>query len=139
MLHKIGFNDFNGVTLSDNELRYILWRSYENLSEPGRYRSILGEAADVAKQHELKVGNYAPVNGNVSQVADARESVKSERIRKLRDSKSVEITGNEIEASDNLKQYKKNALSMGRNYKVNTQIKTQELLYSYNVGAEMEE
>lgn len=59
MLHKIGFENFSGVTLSDNELRYILWRSYENLKEPGRYRSILGEAADVAKQHELKVGNYA--------------------------------------------------------------------------------
>lgn len=58
MLHKIGFKDFSGVTLSDNELRYILWRSYENLAEPGRYRSILGEAADVAKQAELKVGNY---------------------------------------------------------------------------------
>ena len=58
MLHKIGFEDFSGVTLSDNELRYILWRSYENLAEPGRYRSILGEAADVAKQAELKVGNY---------------------------------------------------------------------------------
>ena len=114
MLHKIGFNDFNGVTLSDNELRYILWRSYENLAEPGRYRSILGEAADVVKQHELKVGNYAPVNGNVSQVADARESAKAERIRKLRDSKSVEITGNEIEASDDLKQYKKNALEYGK-------------------------
>ena len=27
MLHKIGFEDFRGVTLSDNELRYILWRS----------------------------------------------------------------------------------------------------------------
>ena len=59
MLHKIGFEDFIGVTLSDNELRYILWRSYENLAEPGRYRNILGEAADVAKQYELKVGNYA--------------------------------------------------------------------------------
>lgn len=59
MLHKIGFEDFRGVTLSDNELRYILWRSYENLAEPGRYRNILGEAADVAKQYELKVGNYA--------------------------------------------------------------------------------
>ena len=114
MLHKIGFNDFNGVTLSDNELRYILWRSYENLTEPGRYRGILGEAADVVKQHELKVGNYAPVNGNVNQVADARESVKAERIRKLRDSKSVEITGNEIETSDDLKQYKKNALEYGK-------------------------
>ena len=62
MLHKIGFEDFRGVTLTDNELRYILWRSYENLAEPGKYRSILGEAADVAKQHELKVGNYAEDN-----------------------------------------------------------------------------
>ena len=70
MLHKIGFEDFSGVTLSDNELRYILWRSYENLAEPGRYRSILGEAADVAKQHELKVGNYAFVNSEGRNVAD---------------------------------------------------------------------
>lgn len=59
MLHKIGFENFSGVTLSDNELRYILWRSYENLKEPGKYRSILGEAEDVAKQYGLKVGNYA--------------------------------------------------------------------------------
>lgn len=62
MLEKIGFEGFRdkaGVVLSDNELRYILWRSYENLAEPGRYRSILGEAADVTKQSELKVGNYA--------------------------------------------------------------------------------
>lgn len=62
MLDKIGFEGFRdnvGVVLTDNELRYILWRSFENLAEPGRYRSILGEAADVAKQSELKVGNYA--------------------------------------------------------------------------------
>lgn len=59
MLHKIGFENFTGVTLSDNELRYILWRSYENLAEPGRYRSIIGEVRDIAKQHELGVGNYA--------------------------------------------------------------------------------
>ncbi|MBR6806149.1 MAG: hypothetical protein IKM47_06515 [Bacteroidaceae bacterium] len=82
MLHKIGFEDltgsnhltldqtnkfdgsrstdgFRGVTLTDNELRYILWRSYENLAEPGKHRSILGEVSDIAKQYELKVGNYA--------------------------------------------------------------------------------
>ena len=47
--------------LTDNELRYILWRSYENLAELGRYRSIIGEAADIAKQYDLGVGNYAPV------------------------------------------------------------------------------
>ena len=60
MLHGIGFKDWSGVELGDNELRYLLWRSYENMKEPGRYRSILGEAEDIAKQNELKVGNYAP-------------------------------------------------------------------------------
>ena len=114
MLHSIGFENFSGVTLSDNELRYILWRSYENLAEPGRYRSILGEAEDVAKQYELKVGNYAPFHGNIGQVADVRESAKAKRIEKLRNSKPVGITGNEIEPSDNLKQYKKNALEYGK-------------------------
>lgn len=59
MLHSIGLKGFEGDTLSDNELRYILWRSYENLAEPGRYRSIIGEAADITKQMELEVGNYA--------------------------------------------------------------------------------
>lgn len=70
MLHKIGFEDFRGVTLSDNELRYILWRSYENLAEPGRYRSILGEASDVAKQYELKVGNYVVADPHRQTVAE---------------------------------------------------------------------
>lgn len=70
MLHKIGFEDFRGVTLTDNELRYILWRSYENLAEPGRYRSILGEAADMSKQYELKVGNYAENSESQSVVAE---------------------------------------------------------------------
>ena len=62
MLERIGFEGFRdkvGVVLTDNELRYILWRSYENLAEPGRFRSILGEAKDVAMQSDLKVGNYA--------------------------------------------------------------------------------
>lgn len=69
MLHDLGF-EFSGVTLTDNELRYILWRSYENLKEPGRYRSILGEAADVSKQYELKVGNYQEVEAESGQVAE---------------------------------------------------------------------
>ena len=59
MLHSIGLKGYRGETLTDNELRYILWRSYENLAEPGRYRSIMGEAADITKQMELGVGNYA--------------------------------------------------------------------------------
>ena len=69
MLHKIGFEDFRVTTLTDNELRYILWRSYKNLTDPGMYRSILGEAEDIAKQYELKVGNYAETktNGRVAE------------------------------------------------------------------------
>ena len=77
MLHAIGFDGFadKGVTLSDNELRYILWRSYENLKEPGEHRSILGEAEDVAKQVELKVGNYGDTAAEEepADVAERRE------------------------------------------------------------------
>lgn len=64
MLHKIGFADFNGATLTDNELRYILWRSYENLVEPGANRSLFGTAEDIAKQYELGVGDYAEEDGD---------------------------------------------------------------------------
>ena len=35
MLHSIGLKGYQGETLTDNELRYILWRSYENLAELG--------------------------------------------------------------------------------------------------------
>ena len=77
MLHAIGFDGFadKGVTLSDNELRYILWRSYENLKEPGEHRSILGEAEDVVKQVELKVGNYGDTAAEEepADVAERRE------------------------------------------------------------------
>ena len=124
MLHRIGFEDFSGVTLSDNELRYILWRSYENLREPGRYRSILGEAEDIARQAELKVGRYAEDGGAGAGVAaESGSDSKAERIRKLRESEPVEITGKEIEASDDLKQYKKNALEYGKSLRANYQNK----------------
>lgn len=60
MLRSIGLKNWTiGHYITDNELRYLLWRSYENLSEPGRYRNVFAEAADIAKQHVLKVGNYA--------------------------------------------------------------------------------
>lgn len=70
MLHSIGFENWSATELSDNELRYLLWRSYENMKEAGRYRSILGEAEDIAKQNELKVGNYDQQDTNSSNVAE---------------------------------------------------------------------
>lgn len=58
MLHKIGFSDFGGITLTDNELRYILWRSYENL-KGNSLGDVFNDAADTSMQYELKVGEYA--------------------------------------------------------------------------------
>ena len=77
MLHSIGFEGWSATELSDNELRYLLWRSYENMKEPGRYRSILGEAEDVAKQNELKVGNYDQQETNSSNVAESKTDTEN--------------------------------------------------------------
>ena len=44
--------------LTDNDLRYILWRSYKNLQNSGKH-SILDKAEDIAMQYILKAGNYA--------------------------------------------------------------------------------
>lgn len=54
-----GFRDRTGIVLTDNELRYMLWRSYQNLAGGTGQRSMMEEAEDVVKQSELKVGNYA--------------------------------------------------------------------------------
>jgi N12 class adenine-specific DNA methylase len=68
MLRKAGL--VLNKTLTDADLRYILWRSYENLKDPGRYRSILGEAEDISKQMDLKVGNFAETDNSAASVAD---------------------------------------------------------------------
>ena len=66
MLHKLGikgaFAEGDNI-FSDNELRYILWRSYQNLVNPGRYRSFVDTANDVVMQDKLKVGDYAETSG----------------------------------------------------------------------------
>lgn len=64
MLHSIGLEGYGGEVLTDNELRYMLWRSYENLTEPGRYRNLFSLAKDVAMQDRLGVGDY--VNSSFS-------------------------------------------------------------------------
>ena len=46
------------ANITDNDLRYILWRCYKNLQGGGR-RSILDKAEDIAMQYRLKAGNYA--------------------------------------------------------------------------------
>jgi N12 class adenine-specific DNA methylase len=56
MLTRAGLRMSEPIT--DDELRYILWRSYDNLLHPGR-RSIFDKAKDVQMQSRLKVGAYA--------------------------------------------------------------------------------
>lgn len=82
MLAKVGINlDFE---LSDNELRYILWRSYQNLVEPGRYRTPYDVAVDVAKQNELKVGNYAEGSAELDAVAEEDELLREGDFEEMR-------------------------------------------------------
>ena len=73
MLHDLGLTGtLTDEELTDNELRYILWRSYENLKEPGRDRNVFQQAEDISMQNKLKVGNYAVRNEEQgSSVADS--------------------------------------------------------------------
>ena len=117
MLHKIGLDGFSGVTLSDNELRYILWRSYENLREPGTERSITGVAADVVKQAELKVGNYAEeaIGGNMAAERGKKEASETDSVLEREHQHTVisDATGTKILNNlDNLvKRYENSAQS----------------------------
>ena len=63
MLHHIGLRDYDGVSLTDNELRYILWRSYKNLAEPGHYRNYFSIAEDTVMQSNLHVGYFTEETG----------------------------------------------------------------------------
>ena len=46
------------AALSDNDLRYILWRSYDNLLHPDSRRTIFDKAREVDMMNRLKVGSY---------------------------------------------------------------------------------
>ena len=82
MLRGLGFEAMDGQTLTDNELRYVLWRSYENLTEPGKYPTFIAEARDVAKQHALQVGRFAPTETVGSRVAE-NEALSEEEMSEI--------------------------------------------------------
>ena len=68
MLRKAGL--VLNRTLTDADLRYILWRSYRNLNDKAE-NSIIREAEDISKQMDLKVGNFAEETDNsAASVAD---------------------------------------------------------------------
>ena len=61
------------IQLSDNELRYVLWRSYQNLVHSNE-RSLFNKAEDIAMQYNLKVGEYTAEVGKVSDVGEDSNS-----------------------------------------------------------------
>lgn len=67
--------------LTDNELRYVLWMSWRNLQEPGAFRGILGTAERVAKEYELGVGEFSPLDRPADATAayDARYNKQLEK------------------------------------------------------------
>lgn len=79
MLRSIGLLKQKDGELNDNELRYILWRSYKNLKDKGQSNSILNKAEDIAMQHRLKVGNYAESTDKEVRFRD-REPQSKERV-----------------------------------------------------------
>ena len=70
MMRQLGLGTYAGPALTDNELRYLLWRSYENLAEPGRMQNPFAEAKDTSKQLELKVGGYENRSGRVNATSE---------------------------------------------------------------------
>lgn len=87
LLRKAGIS--LGFKLTDKELRYILWRSYQMQQNKG----IVGEAENVAMQMAMKVGNYAP-KGDVL----FRDSTAAVQIREDYDKKVTGLLNNLDEA-----------------------------------------
>lgn len=99
MLHKLGFAGFSGTTLSDNDLRYLLWRSWKNLTE-GPARNIYQVAEDTWRQQHLKVGDFAE-----PKAVDAKTRKQNLYYREERERKSAR---DEYERSVNTAKHKMN-------------------------------
>lgn len=97
MLFKAGFKHITPETLGDNELRYILWRSYQNLAYKGRMRGFEWEAEDVAMRHKtgvLKEQYPEKVERNDSMAAEeAEESLRYQEIQNLQ---PIEVKPNNL-------------------------------------------
>lgn len=96
-------NEMNFVVFDENAVRIIDHLRYRFIGEQG--------AANLDKVEEaiIRMDNL-----NVARDMEAAFNAKKERIEKLRKSEPVEITGKEVIPSNDLKQYKKNALSVGK-------------------------
>ena len=65
--------------LTDNELRYILWRSHDRLLHPDDRRSIFDKAREIQMQSRLRVGPYSERQRQQPTNRKASSSVTSEK------------------------------------------------------------
>ena len=87
MLGKAGFN----TSLTDNELRYILWRSYDNLLHPDSRRNIFDKAREVQMQSRLRVGPYSE-----------RERQRIQRTGRIDTSRVATVADNATKEADDM-------------------------------------
>lgn len=105
---RVTLNDFVNMPLKD--LANGKRANQENNTVRFRFIGERGASnLDQAEEATTRMDNL-----NVARNMENAHNDKKRRIEKLRTSKPVEITGNEIEPSDDLKQYKKNALEYGK-------------------------
>ncbi|WP_168694087.1 LPD3 domain-containing protein [Histophilus somni] len=104
------FSDFKGAVIPQDltpDVRQVLEQAGLALYEYDRGNP--NARAEIIKQasNELDILH----NGDV---LFSRATYKPERLEKLRQAKPIEITGKEIQPSDDLRQYKRNALEYGK-------------------------
>lgn len=109
MFEKIGLKGFKSEDLSDNELRYVLWRSYENLKSGGK-DTVISAAADLAKQSELKVGEFAPDAKKTAR--EAKKTAPEENTEEVNERFNEQLGGLTADNADKV------VLSLGRPSKV---------------------
>lgn len=75
MLARFGLHE-----ISNNELRYSLWRSYQHHLS-GSKPTLMERAMDIAMQHRFKIGNYAPREQRLYRTGDKHHPVKRQIAR----------------------------------------------------------
>ena len=101
MLSAVGLHR---AEVTDNDLRYILWRSYENLKKGGK-RGVFDVAEDVAMQHRLKVGNYAAQEADRSDESDGSDQVNKEKALSFLSHQSAPIAATAANAGQESSSY----------------------------------
>lgn len=127
VIEKVSNGNISVRSNSNNRLYTV--RENAIVKDTGiRFRTTVSEEESFIERSKadgtyMKAPNGKPTNLNEKQWIQVRSKAfkewfgdweRASRINKLRESKAVEITGEEITPSDDLKQYKKNALEYGK-------------------------